>query len=164
MCSQLKNDWQMKQLTNTQGTCFSRSYENRSIERNSNHVRVFPNSFVRAHVGLFARLFVRSFVRSFVCLFVRLFVCLFVRSSVCLFVRFFVCLFVRLFVRSVDLSFVRSFSRWFVRSYIRSFVLSNGLLGEIVYKLTVFRTFTFQTQLILWGKQTRLRRQPYGLT
>ena len=30
MCSQLKNDWQMKQLTNTQGICFSRSYENRS--------------------------------------------------------------------------------------------------------------------------------------
>ena len=32
MCSQLKNDWQMKQLTNTQGICFSRSYENRSIK------------------------------------------------------------------------------------------------------------------------------------
>ena len=29
MCSQLKNDWQMK-LTNTQGICFSRSHENRA--------------------------------------------------------------------------------------------------------------------------------------
>ena len=37
MCSQLKNDWQMKQLTNTQGICFSRSYENRSI---SSHVTI----------------------------------------------------------------------------------------------------------------------------